>query len=83
MDNRLEDQADYKAEDEPNAYGIIAEFPDQAPILMESEAGGTTLDGALDRAARMRGVIRWQIVRLVPTKLGNQLLLKDLVRMQK
>ena len=83
MDNRLENQADYKAEDEPNAYGIIAEFPDQAPILMEAEGDGSSMESTLDRAARLRGVIRWQIVRLVPTKLGNQLLLKDLVRMQK
>ena len=83
MDNRLENQADNKAEYEPNAYGIIAEFPDQAPILMEAEGDGSSMESTLDRAARLRGVIRWQIVRLVPTKLGNQLLLKDLVRMQK
>ena len=72
-----------QAEDEPNAYGIIAEFPNQAPILMEAEGDGSSLEGARDRAARLRGVIRWQIVRLVPTSYGNQLLLKDLVRMQK
>lgn len=83
MDNRLEDQADYKDEDDPNAYGIIAEFSGQAPILMEAEGDGSSLGGARDRAARLRGVIRWQIVRLVPTSYGNQLLLKDLVRMQK
>ena len=83
MDNRLEDEADYKAEDEPNAYGIIAEFPGQAPILMEAEGDGSSLEGARNRAAQLRGVIRWQIVRLVPTSYGNQLLLKDLVRMQK
>ncbi len=72
-----------QAEDEPNAYGVIAEFPGQAPILMEAEGDGSSLEGARDRAARLRGVIRWQIVRLVPTSYGNQLLLKDLVRMQK
>ena len=72
-----------QAEDEPNAYGIIAEFSGQAPILMEAEGDGSSLEGARDRAARLRGVIRWQIVRLVPTSYGNQLLLKDLVRMQK
>ena len=73
----------FQAEDEPNAYGIIAEFPNQAPILMEAEAGGTTLDGALDRAAKLQRAIRWQVVRIVPTDYGNTLLLKDLVRMQK
>lgn len=52
-------------------------------ILMEAEGDGSSLEGARDRAARLRGVIRWQIVRLVPTSHGNQLLLKDLVRMQK
>ena len=72
-----------QAEDEPNAYGVIAEFPGQAPILMEAEGDGSSLESARDRAARLRGVIRWQIVRLVPTSYGNQLLLKDLVRMQK
>ena len=72
-----------QAEDEPNAYGVIAEFPGQAPILMEAEGDGSSLESARSRAARLRGVIRWQIVRLVPTSYGNQLLLKDLVRMQK
>ena len=72
-----------QAEDEPNAYGVIAEFPGQAPILMEAEGDGSSLESARYRAARLRGVIRWQIVRLVPTSYGNQLLLKDLVRMQK
>ena len=73
----------FQAEDEPNAYGIIAEFSGQAPILMEAEGDGSSLEGARDRAARLRGVIRWQIVRLVPTNHGNQLLLKDMVRIQK
>ncbi len=77
------DYSSLQAEDEPNAYGIIAEFPGQAPILMEAEGDGSSLESARDRAARLRGVIRWQIVRLVPTSYGNQLLLKDLVRMQK
>ena len=77
MDYSLQD------EDEPNAYGVIAEFSGQAPMLMEAEGDVSSLEGARDRAARLRGVIRWQIVRLVPTSHGNQLLLKDLVRMQK
>ena len=77
------DYSSLLAEDEPNAYGIIAEFPGQAPILMEAEGDGSSLEGARNRAARLHRVIRWQIVRLVPTSHGNQLLLKDLVRMQK
>ena len=79
MDYSLQD------EDEPNAYGVIAEFPGQAPMLMEAEGDVSSLESARDRAhaARLRGAIRWQIVRLVPTSYGNQLLLKVLVRMQK
>ena len=44
-----------QAEDEPNAYGIIAEFPGQAPLLMEAEGDVSSLESARDRAALSAG----------------------------
>ena len=77
MDNR---------DDTRGCYGVIAEYRGQAPILMEAEGGTTSYEGAVARAQGLRDAIRYQIVRLVPVgsgyQNGNELLLKDLERMQ-
>lgn len=68
-------------------FAVIAEFKDQAPILMETEGDQSSLSAARDRMQRMAGrpdVIRVCIVRLVNSGVwsGNQTLLAAMRDMQ-
>ena len=64
---------------EPACYGLVVEFLNQAPILMEAEQ--TSLEEMRSRRPKLSTVIRACIVRLEYVE-GNELLLKDLARMQ-
>lgn len=66
----------------PAIYGVIAEFPRQAPILMESEGQFSSREAAFKRANEIYGAIRYAVVRL-EYEGGNELLLHDMERMQK
>ncbi|SET75963.1 hypothetical protein [Paracoccus homiensis] len=61
------------------AYGVIVEMKDQAPILLETENGDH--DACIDRVRKMPSAIRWCVVSLKPTRFGNALLFKDFIRM--
>ena len=66
------------------AYVVIFENDNQAPIIMETEGGDTSLASCMERVKRMqaqRGFSRWCIARLVPIE-GNELLVLDLERLQ-
>lgn len=72
--------------DEPlGAYVVVAEFHNQGPIVMEAEGIGTSYDAAGEHAERLRSsgrVLRTCIASLT-YEAGNELLIKDLERMQK
>lgn len=66
------------------AYVVIAEWPGQAPIVMEAEGCDTSLSSCMERVKRMQAngqAGRWCIARLVPVE-GNELLVLDLERLQ-
>lgn len=67
------------------SFVVIAEFQNEAPIVMEASSGTTGYDAAGERAEKLRGsgrVVRTCIARLT-YEAGNELLFKDLERMQK
>lgn len=66
----------------PEVYGVIAEFPSQGPILMESEGPWSSEEAARERTYKLKGAIRTAVVRLTYAS-GNELLLLDMQRMQK
>jgi len=76
---------DTYARREEGAYGVIAEYPGQAPILMEGEGCDSSYESVLARLKNLSlgggRVLRWCIVRLVPVE-GNELLLLDFERLQ-
>lgn len=66
------------------AYVVIAEWPGQAPIVMEAEGCDTSQASCMERVKRMQSqgqAGRWCIARLVPVD-GNELLVLDLERLQ-
>lgn len=69
-------------------YAVIAEFKGQAPLILETEASGSSFEAAQDRAREMQkrpDVIRICVVRCDASPLwsGNELLILDMKRMQK
>lgn len=71
--------------DHDGAFGVVAEWRTQGPILMEAEGPKTGRKAAEDLQAHLHkngNVLRTCIVRLVPVE-GNELLFLDLQRMQK
>lgn len=69
----------------PRVFGVVVEWSNQGPILMESEGPFTSYDAAMKRCQRLserRGVLRVAVVRLTLEN-GNELLLHDMERMQK
>ena len=67
-----------------NAFGVIVEFKGQAPILMETEGEASSHEKAMARMREMLArpnVVRAAMVRLVYEG-GNELLVRDLERMQ-
>ena len=73
---------DTYARREEGAYGVIVEYPGEAPILLEIEGCDSSFQSAMDRVGRVKDrLIRWCIVRLVPVD-GNELLLLDFERLQ-
>lgn len=81
--------AESEIEDDPRdpggLFAVVAEWSNQAPILMETEGFMTSIDAARDRAAKMaarKDMLRVCIVRLT-YKSGNELALHDMKRMQK
>lgn len=65
------------------AYGLIVEWPGQDPILLESEGKYTSRAACIERAKRLHSrPVRWCVVRL-KFEAGNELLLRDLGRLQK
>lgn len=69
---------------EEGAYVVITEWPDQAPIVMETEGCDTSLASCTQRVNKLRSngqATRWCIARLVPIE-GNELLVLDLERLQ-
>lgn len=69
----------------PEVYGVIAEFANQGPLLLESEGQGTSYENALaqcQRLGRAPHILRVAIVKLVHVN-GNELILHDMERMQK
>lgn len=72
-------------EDITEIFAVVAEFKNQAPILMEMEGEQTSLQSARDRASdlsKSSNVLRTCVVRL-EYESGNALLLHDLKRIQK
>ena len=73
-------------EDDSGCYAVVAEFKGEGPLLMETVGSATSHDAALQRMRALMAehrVIRAAVVRLEPTKDGNELLLIDMKRMQK
>lgn len=62
-------------------YGVVIEKAGQDPILLECEAPYSTPEHARLQAKRMLAT-RYCVVRLVP-EYGNELLLQDMVRLQR
>lgn len=76
-------ERDFAMDESEAAFGLLAEFQNQAPILMEIEGHQSTRSAIDERIQKMGGrLIRYQVVRLVPTDCGNTLLFKDFLRMQ-
>lgn len=74
--------------DESGVYGLIVEFKQQGPILLEGEAEHTSFDAVMKRKHEMAqrpDVIRVCVVTIQPmtTWEGNTLLFQDMKRMQK
>lgn len=71
--------------DGPAVFGVVAEWVDQGPILMEAEGNGSSYEAALERCQQLSGrpgILRVAVVRLTFEN-GNELLLHDMERMQK
>lgn len=71
-------------EDVGEVFGVIAEFKNQGPILMEKEGPHTSHDAAYDHMRSLlaqNNVLRACVVRLTYEG-GNQLLIHDMKRMQ-
>lgn len=68
--------------DRAGAYVVVAEWRGQAPIVMETEGPHSSRDEARERTRTFGHLNRYCICRLVPVE-GNELVLKDLERMQK
>lgn len=66
---------------DPEIYGVIVEFINQGPILMETEGPFSSREAAEDRVSKMSRVLRYAVVRLDYVA-GNELLLFDMERMQ-
>lgn len=69
-------------------YGLIVEFKQQGPTLLEAEGYETSFEAVTKRKHEMvqrSDVIRVCIVTIQPTPTweGNSLLLQDMKRMQK
>lgn len=76
---------DRYGKDDSGAYGLVVEFPGQAPILLEKEGSDSSYRSCLEQIQRFHSnhqTLRYCIVRLVPVG-GNELLLLDLERLQK
>jgi hypothetical protein len=70
--------------EDDGVYGVVVEWHNQGPILMEAEGPRTSYDAASDHMSRLIGaprVTRVAVVRLEYVG-GNELLLKDMKRMQ-
>lgn len=71
--------------DGPEVFGVVAEWANQGPILLETEGIASSYDDAMRRCAefsRRPGILRVAVVRLTFEN-GNELLLHDMERMQK
>lgn len=71
-------------EDLTEVFGVIVEFKNQAPILMECEGPKSSRDAAHEHMISLLGsqrTVRACVVRLVYEG-GNELLLHDMKRMQ-
>lgn len=64
------------------AYVVVAEWRGQGPIVMETEGQQSSRDGARQRVLGNNQLHRYCICRLVPVE-GNELVLKDLERLQR
>lgn len=66
-------------------FGVVAEFANQGPLLMEAEGGASSYEAAMRRCQEFSGrpgILRVAVVRLTLEN-GNELLLHDMERMQK
>ena len=73
-------------DDDSGCYAVVAEFKGEGPLLMETLGQASSHEAALHRMRALMAeprVIRAAVVRLEPTKDGNELLLIDMKRMQK
>jgi hypothetical protein len=68
--------------DHDGVYGVVAEFPNQGPILMEQEGLHSSYESAHESARKLGTAIRWAVVRLTYIG-GNEMLIHDMKRMQK
>lgn len=70
--------------DREGIFSVIVEGAGQAPILLETEGFQSSYDDAQKRAQTAFGksAVRYCIVRITPVA-GNELLAKDMQRMQK
>lgn len=68
--------------DHDGAYVVVAEWANQAPIVMETEGDNSSLEAAQKRVEGMKHITRYSICRLVPVR-GTNLVVKDLERLQK
>lgn len=68
-------------------YAVVAEFKNEGPIIMETEASGSGRIAARERALQLMSnprCVRVIVCELVPDRLnGNQLVLQDMIRLQK
>jgi hypothetical protein len=70
--------------EDDGVYGVVVEWQNQGPILMEAEGPRTSYNWAYEYMRSLVGaprVTRVAVVRLAYVD-GNELLLKDMKRMQ-
>ncbi len=68
--------------DDEGVYVLVGEGRHQSPIVLETEGFQSDRGAARTRATASRFTLRYCICRLVPVE-GNELVLKDMERLQK